>query len=519
MTLVFRLRIYLFLMLTVSLASAGLSIWYDREASRHVERIHVAHSLYEAYLSLSNHTFQLFKQYGDALLIGDLDQGESERALIEAVRADIARIRLNIGREIDLVGRGEIHELELLSTIDVKVRQLTNEYEILAKRTAPQDVPADWERLSRVLDDGNGRGFMAMINDALADEAAEVRAERADMRAQLEAHETIALLSGALALLTAFAALSMVQNTVKLRLGALLTGMREFADGNVKRRVGLPGTDELAELGRNFDVMAERISTKQRRLADQNNLLEAAVAERTARLERLLNEARRNETTRRQMLSDVSHELRTPLTIIQGEADIALRMRDAQPDDYREALTRARDAASHTARLVDDLLFIARSSEDRARLKLESFDLVWVLEDVVAHWREPITLRLSAQSAEVRADELRVRQVLAILLQNAASYGGGRTELSLDPCPEGWRIAVGDEGPGMTDEEKALAFERFFRGSNAAQRYGEGVGLGLPVALSIVEAHGGSMALSDRDGGGLVASLVLPRQPKLRAVS
>jgi signal transduction histidine kinase len=110
--------------------------------------------------------------------------------------------------------------------------------------------------------------------------------------------------------------------------------------------------------------------------------------------------------------------------------------------------------------------------------------------------------------------------VLGILLENARHYGGGgEIALGLDRATEGWRLSVADRGPGMSDAEKAGAFERFYRGPQAADRYGEGVGLGLPVAKSIVEAHGGTLTLEDRDGGGLVAVVMLPLTPKLRLVS
>jgi signal transduction histidine kinase len=71
----------------------------------------------------------------------------------------------------------------------------------------------------------------------------------------------------------------------------------------------------------------------------------------------------------------------------------------------------------------------------------------------------------------------------------------------------------------MSDNDKENAFQRFFRGSNAAERYDGGVGLGLPVALSIAEAHGGTISLEDRVDGGLVASIIVPKQPQLKAVS
>ena len=105
------------------------------------------------------------------------------------------------------------------------------------------------------------------------------------------------------------------------------------------------------------------------------------------------------------------------------------------------------------------------------------------------------------------------RQIL-ILLENASRYGGEQVTLRLDKAVGGYRIAVEDNGPGMTEEERSRAFQRYFRGSNAASHYSEGVGLGLPVAKSIIDAHGGSISIDERDGGGLIVAFTLPARAK-----
>ena len=99
---------------------------------------------------------------------------------------------------------------------------------------------------------------------------------------------------------------------------------------------------------------------------------------------------------------------------------------------------------------------------------------------------------------------------IGVLLDNARHHGGDWVGIELHTQADGYRIAIEDTGPGMTDEEKSLAFERFYRGSNAAERYREGAGLGLPVAQSIAQAHGGNIQLFDRAAGGLKAVLSLP---------
>ena len=123
-----------------------------------------------------------------------------------------------------------------------------------------------------------------------------------------------------------------------------------------------------------------------------------------------------------------------------------------------------------------------------------------------------------ADAAPMQGDPDRIGQALMVLLENARHHGGDDILVRLDAAPEGWRVAVEDNGAGMSDEDKAHAFERFYRGASAAGRYSSGVGLGLPIARAIAQAHKGSVTLEDRPDGGLIASLILPRKLRLEAV-
>jgi signal transduction histidine kinase len=99
-----------------------------------------------------------------------------------------------------------------------------------------------------------------------------------------------------------------------------------------------------------------------------------------------------------------------------------------------------------------------------------------------------------------------------ILLDNAHRYGGASIELGLIRGPDGYQVDVSDNGPGLDAEDLAHVFDRFYRGQSAVQRYGAGVGLGLPVAKAIVEAHGGMMSVASEPGEGLIASFLLPER-------
>ena len=306
-------------------------------------------------------------------------------------------------------------------------------------------------------------------------------------------------------------------------LESLRAGVARFRGGDLGTPVDVAADDELGAIAVTLNEMASSIAAQTRRLARHGERLEGQVRERTAQLEASLAAARRADDNRRRTLANVGHELRTPLTVIRGEADIALRGASTDPQAYRAALERTREAAVHTATLVDDLLFVARNERGEARLALERVDLVRLVRDTLATFAAGTALRPGPLAAPLRADPHRVRQALLVLVDNASRHGGGRAggrvEVRVERGEDAWHVLVEDDGPGMDEADKAVAFTRFFRGSNAAERYGDGLGLGLPVALSIAEAHGGTITLRDADGGGLVAALVLPAESQSRAVA
>jgi len=518
MRIVTRLNLLFLLMLGVGTVAAGLSLWNAERTSFHVERIDLAHRSLEAHLQLSSHTYQLFKQYGDALILGDLDTA-GIRTLVAAVRADIDTIRQIIGEEIELVGEEEIEELTLLAETERTIEQLIVAFEARASGGTPETFSADWRALSLMLEDDIDRTFHAMIDAALEEEREEVRETTEAFARELTSLRVASLGAALLAMLAMAVGVWMLQRRLSRPLARLMSGVRAFGDGGRRyRRLELRGRDELAELARAFDTMAERIVADTERLSNENSSLESAVAERTEQLGNMLETAHRGEANRRRLLADVSHELRTPLTIIQGEADVALRGVEKPPEVYRDALTRTREAARHTARLVEDLLFIARSEEGIVPLRLEELELATLARDTIRTIGREVAIEFDGGSAPMRGDPARIRQALLVLLENAHHHGGEHVVVRLNRSVLGWRIAVEDDGAGLSDEDKEKAFERFYRGSGAAGRYADGAGLGLPIVRAIARSHGGETTLADRPGGGLIATIELPGRVPLRVV-
>jgi len=212
----------------------------------------------------------------------------------------------------------------------------------------------------------------------------------------------------------------------------------------------------------------------------------------------------------RRFVSRASHALRTPTTTILTRAEVSLR-RERDPAEYREALLEIAAAARESASLVGHLLTLARLDERGPALQTEEVPLAAVareLSRLLAPRAAEAGIALEVDVPDglrVRAEPAALRELLEALLDNALHYTprGGRAGLRAAAVPEGVTLAVWDSGPGIPPEERPSAFERFFRGS-AAQASGKpGSGLGLAIVKAIADAHGASLSLGERKGGGL----------------
>ncbi|MCP3667875.1 MAG: HAMP domain-containing histidine kinase, partial [Gammaproteobacteria bacterium] len=450
-----QLRSLFILMLALSIGGGGLAIWSFEKASHHLERVTLAYSTYANVLSLKSHTYQLFKQYGDALIIGD--EGKDDAPLIVKIRDDIDNIRASIGGEIELLGDDELDELDALSEIEVKIEQLISELNRISQSDDPSSgvVLSSWNELSDVLESGIDQDYYTMIRSFLFNEAAEVSETHEAAKKEIRFYRNLASVFVIVSLLAALVSMWIVSRNVSYPLDVLLNGVKEFTNGKLNYRFALNGSSEISKISDTFNMMAEQISQRTQSLTSEKTALEDAVADRTYQLEGLLDDLRHVNNNRRRMLADVSHELRTPLTVIRGEADIALRGDEKSVEIYQEALVRIKDAASHTARLVDDLLFIARSEAGEVRLKKEPIDLIPFFSETIKVFGAGVNLQTDLESAPLRGDVGRLRQALVVLLDNASHHGGRVITLTISSSSAGYQIVVEDDGPGMSDDDKS----------------------------------------------------------------
>jgi two-component system OmpR family sensor kinase len=283
----------------------------------------------------------------------------------------------------------------------------------------------------------------------------------------------------------------------------------EIAAGDLSRRV--PESDSRTEVGRlslAFNAMLGQIESAFRAREESEN---SALA---------------SEERMRRFVADASHELRTPLTSIRGFAELYRQGAVPDADSLDRVMRRVEDEAARMGLLVEDLLLLARLDQQRP-LELEPVDLLVVAGDAVHDARvlapdRAIDLDLLGDGAPVvLGDESRLRQVVTNLVSNALTHTPAGTPVSVtlevepaepgDGMPDRVLLAVTDHGPGMTEEDRAQVFERFYRADPSRTRAAGGSGLGLSIVAALVAAHGGRVGVQSAPGDGSRFLVELPQ--------
>ena len=221
----------------------------------------------------------------------------------------------------------------------------------------------------------------------------------------------------------------------------------------------------------------------------------------------------------RRFTSDASHELRSPLTALRGELEVA-RRRDRSGEEYRRVLDSALEEVDRLARLVDDLLMLARADAGAAPARPRDARLATVAARVVerlapsAHERE-VELTLDAGSDTTgRFDPDLMERLLWNLVENALRYTprGGRVAVGAHAHGDELELVVDDTGPGIPADMRTLVFDRFYRADDSRTQGPEsGTGLGLSMVRSIARAHAGEATVEEAPGGGARFRVRFPR--------
>ena len=326
---------------------------------------------------------------------------------------------------------------------------------------------------------------------AQAERRSELRDEiSADTRdtALLVAAGLIAGLTGALLLFSGLI------SSMRRPLEELVDAAGRLAAGDRSARVQVGGLSETATLGAAFNEMADELE----REASQRD-----------QLDRLKDE----------FVLTASHELRSPLTSVQGFAELLMLERDSLTPKQVETVEIIVDNCRHLVRLLNDLLDLARSDAGRLGITPKPTEVAPLIEDAVRTIRAQTESANQALSEEIEpglpliyVEADRIRQILVNLLTNAHEYSpeGASIEVMARVAGDEVEIAVTDNGPGIPETQLEHIFERFTRGdAGLTQRVG-GTGLGLAISKSLVELHGGTIAVESTPGVGSTFSFRLP---------
>jgi two-component system, OmpR family, sensor kinase len=216
----------------------------------------------------------------------------------------------------------------------------------------------------------------------------------------------------------------------------------------------------------------------------------------------------------RRFVADASHELRTPLAAVRAYAELFSRGAQARPEDLARTMSGITREAERMSVLVEDLLLLARLDEGRPleREPVQLDDLVGEAVETARTLDPARKIELVTEPVKVLGDRDRLRQVMDNLLANVRSHTPAACPARVSVTRENGRavIEVRDSGPGLTEEELARVFERFYRADTSRARASGGVGLGLSIVAAVARAHGGSVGVSSEPDLGAIFRVELP---------
>ena len=269
------------------------------------------------------------------------------------------------------------------------------------------------------------------------------------------------------------------------KISALLTGIRKVREGAYEHRTHIPGRDEIAQIGEEFNSLTDRLQT--------------------------------TETLRRRFVSDASHELKTPLAAIRLLTDSILQTDNMDMETVRDFVTDIGSEAERLSRITEDLLRLTRLDSNQVDPP-EVVEVAPVLEQVMRMMSllaQEKGTELTCQTGgdcRVLATKGEVHQVIYNLTDNAVKYSGSHGSVRVELRRDGNDVVltVADNGSGIPEEDLPRVFERFYRVDKARSRAAGGTGLGLSIVQDTVTKRGGTVSAANRPEGGAVFTVRWP---------
>jgi len=289
--------------------------------------------------------------------------------------------------------------------------------------------------------------------------------------------------AGILATILALAVGIYLSGRISKPLVELSEATRKIADRELSHRVPIYTKDEIGEVSKAFNKMAESLE--------------------------------HNELLRKNLIADVAHELRTPLSILRGNLEL-LQEDVIKPSP--QVFASLHEESIRMSRLVDDLQSLSHADAGEMKFDLSIEDLTHIVRTVVLDLsqeaaKKNIEIRVQAtEPVQVLIDPYRIGQVLYNLISNAIRYTEqGEVQITVTNIPNYVQVEICDNGPGIEEEHLRSLFDRFYRVEKSRNRISGGSGLGLAIAKSFVEAHGGRIWVESKIGEGSKFIFSLPK--------
>lgn len=299
---------------------------------------------------------------------------------------------------------------------------------------------------------------------------------------------------GLLALLTAILVARGLARSITSPLRAMQESAAAMARGDYDSRVPISTADEVGDLGRSLNALAQELSR---------------FVGHTAKMEKL----------RREFIANVSHELRTPLTLIRGYTEALLDGTVAEADQAEQYHRLVRDETVRLERLISELLDLSRLQSGGEEPAMEKLPLAEIADSVVSLLKPraeqkgiALTLTAPAGGAAIKGNGDRLTQLLLILLDNALKFTPPEGKVAVGVERDGQTVAltVSDTGLGIAPEDLPYIWERFYKADKSHTRSETGAGLGLAIAREILDRHGATIEVASEPGVGTAFRLRFP---------
>lgn len=505
------------IILIVALICTAISAHLTRE---NLKQSTVAQSLLVEHQQLSSISYRLFKQLTDELIFGENANQANVRKKQDLIKKSIDNIkRLEVQQREALGVESTIGTLEDTDELAALIDEIIIEFKLVIQSRNGIAIEQQ-QGLRNLLEDTIDNQFRESINAAVSRQSRTVAAINARIDTLNTAIVWFTLGLGILSLPLITYGCYWLFNQLYQPLILIQKATNAIASGEYQQPISEKLDDEFEELAASINQLAKRLQEHELNEATSRKELEYEVEQRTRELTQANLQLTKVDSRRRQFIADVSHELRTPLTIIRGEAQVTLRFKSASEEDYKETLSSILEQAVNLSHLVDDLLLLTRAEMNQLHLQMASVIIGPLVVVELAKWQRlckdrSIVLTTTEQDSatELRIDKPRIQQALSILLDNATKYSaaGRPIELSIINHHTTLEISVKDLGEGISAAEIENIFERFVRFS----KHHEGIGLGLPIAKAIVDAHGGHINVESVQGEGSTFAILLPIEEEI----